>query len=267
MKAGASVRACRLSWLAVAAVSVSVAAACGGQASLTVIERGGSGPPTLVLLHGYGARAEQWLPFVDTIQLPAGGRLVFPQAPQSTRLPGVPPGGRGWWPLGLADYVPVGGGVPDISATKPAGIKTAAAFVRTLLEDVRASSGRPILLGGFSQGAMVSGEVAFMSDEPIDGLILLSGTSVDEASWIARLPERRGLPVFIAHGRADPTLPFAVAERLKDALIDAGLDVTWHPFDGGHQVPAEVVDGLNRFIVRVLSEPRTASAAPARPPG
>jgi predicted esterase len=29
---------------------------------------------------------------------------------------------------------------------------------------------------------------------------------------------------------------------------DAGLQVTWFAFDGGHEMPAEVVTALNRFL-------------------
>jgi phospholipase/carboxylesterase len=98
------------------------------------------------------------------------------------------------------------------------------------------------------QGAMVAAQVAFLSDARIVGLVLLSGTAVDESTWERNFTRRQGLPVFISHGRADPILPFQAALRLRLKLQAAGLRVTWHPFEGGHQIPAEVVIALNRFI-------------------
>ena len=98
---------------------------------------------------------------------------------------------------------------------------------------------------------MVAAEVAFESDERLAGLVLLSGTFVDESRWRERLSRRRELPVFISHGRDDRTLPFVVAERLRDSLVAAGADVTWCPFDGGHEIPAVVVVELNDFIKRL----------------
>jgi phospholipase/carboxylesterase len=95
---------------------------------------------------------------------------------------------------------------------------------------------------------MVASEVAFRSDTPLAGLVLLSGTVVDEASWRAGYGRRRGLPVFVAHGRKDGVLPFAASDRMRQELQAAGLDVTWHPFDGSHDVPARVVTELNRFL-------------------
>jgi phospholipase/carboxylesterase len=227
--------------------------ACGRGAPLATIEHGDNGPPTLVLLHGFGSSAEEWVPFTKTIRLPATGRFVFPQGPQGT---GMAFGGRAWWPLDLASNVQPGTNAVDLSATQPEGIGDAASLVRALLGRLRTSPDSPIILGGFSQGAMVSSQVAFMSDEPLRGLVLLSGTTVDEAAWTRNLARRRGLPVFIAHGRSDSTLPFAIADRMRGKLEAAGLAVTWHAFDGGHEVPAEVVRALNAFIEGLTSPTR-----------
>jgi phospholipase/carboxylesterase len=95
---------------------------------------------------------------------------------------------------------------------------------------------------------MLSAEIAFRSDEPLRALVLLSPTIVDEASWRSGFASRKGLPVFLAHGRQDPILPFASSARLAQALSEAGLRVTWVPFDGGHDIPSEVVSALNRFL-------------------
>ena len=49
---------------------------------------------------------------------------------------------------------------------------------------------------------MTSAEIAFHSDQELAGLILLSGTTVDEEGWAEHFAGRRHLPIFIAHGRA-----------------------------------------------------------------
>jgi predicted esterase len=43
-------------------------------------------------------------------------------------------------------------------------------------------------------------------------------------------------------------LPFAIAERFAGKLKAAGLNVTWFPFDGGHEIPAVAVRELNAFL-------------------
>ena len=80
--------------------------------------------------------------------------------------------------------------------------------------------------------------------------VLLAGTIVDEARWTQGMARRKGLPVFIAHGRQDQVLPFAIATRLEQRMREAWLVVTWVPFEGGHEMPAEVVTALNQFLTR-----------------
>ena len=196
------------------------------------IGRGGEGPPTRVFLHGYGSNAEDWDPFTRTIAAPANTRFVFPEAPETTVPPDGPLGGRAWWRLDLESHLPPGRKLPDLSATHPPGIDVAAASVRTLLHDVSWRSGGPIVLGGFSQGAMVASDLAFTSSDELAALVLLSGTPVDVATWRRGFASRRGLPVFVSHGRADAVLSFAAAERFQQEprrRRPRKLFVTWVP--------------------------------------
>jgi phospholipase/carboxylesterase len=230
---------------------VAIAAGCARRPPLTVIVSGGSGPPTLVLLHGYGSSAEAWAPFTQTIRWHAPGRFVFPQAPEVMARTDGAPNGRAWWPLYLPSYIPAGQTAPDLSGAQPPGLKVAASLIEDLLEDHTSVPRGSVVLGGFSQGAMVASEVAFRSHVPLSALVILSGTLVDEGSWASHFSDRRALPVFLAHGRQDGTLPFAAADRFRQKLEAAGLKVTWCPFDGGHEIPATVVVALNEFLDRL----------------
>jgi phospholipase/carboxylesterase len=230
---------------------LAAAAACNRPPALQTLVRGGAGPPTIVLLHGYGSSAERWLPFVQTIRLPVGGRFIFPQAPSATVPPDGPPDGRAWWRLDLRSYIPAGERLPDLSAARPHGLRSAASSVEALIRRVKRSSGGPIVLGGFSQGAMVAADVAFESDAGIDALVLLSGTLVDETTWERHLSKRRRMPVFVSHGRADPVLSYVIADQFRAKLETAGLRVTWVPFEGGHEMPAVVIEALNKFLERL----------------
>lgn len=212
---------------------------------LAAITRGGDGPPTVVLLHGYGSRADDWAQFDQTWQLPDGTRLVFPQAP----LRGPFNGARGWWWLHLEGYVPEGGFFADLSHANPGGIKIASKLVRDRIKDEK----QPLILGGFSQGAMTSAEIAFQTDQQLAGLILLSGTTVNEEAWADHFAGRRHLPIFIAHGRSDTVLSFAIMERFQARLKAFGMDVTWYPFEGGHGIPDEVVQAVGRWVTHAVS--------------
>ena len=209
-------------------------------APLGAIVHGGSGPPSVVLLHGYGSHAEDWMQFESKLSMPANTAMHYPQAP----LRGPWAGRRGWWWLNLNGHVPPGETFADYSKIHPAGIQVAAKLVRDYLENVK----QPIVLGGFSQGAMTSAEIAFHSDQELAGLILLSGTTVDEEGWAEHFAGRRHLQIFIAHGRRDAVLPFERMERFQARLKAVGLNVTWLPFDGDHGIPDEVIAGMNAFV-------------------
>lgn len=213
--------------------------------------QGGKGPPTVVLLHGYGSSENDWVPFAKTISLPASTRFIFPRGPETLARSDGAPNGRAWWHLDLAPHMRQGILGADLSQEKPEGIENAAKAVRALLSRQGNQATQPFILGGFSQGAMVAAQVAFLSDEPLRALVILSGTLVDESLWSANYARREGLRVFMSHGRSDPTLSFAVADRMRVKMAEAGILVTWFPFDGGHEIPAPVVLALNEFFAHL----------------
>ena len=221
------------------------------QTRLKVIRSGGKGPPSFMLLHGYGSAAEHWLPYAQTIAMPSEGRFLFPEGPVAVSRKDGLLDGRAWWNLNLASHLRPGKLGVDLTSEDPRGLERAARLVRRELAAEGNSAKQPFILGGFSQGAMVSCQVAFASDEPLAALVILSGTPVDRAGWRTQMAKRKGLPVFMSHGRADNILPFDLAERLRAELVDAGLAVTFVPFEAGHQIPAEVVVALNDFLARL----------------
>jgi len=56
-----------------------------------------------------------------------------------------------------------------------------------------------------------------------------------------------------SHGREDPLLPFAIAERLRDLMVDNGLSVDFVPFRGGHQIPDVVLERASTLVREVTA--------------
>jgi phospholipase/carboxylesterase len=122
-----------------------------------------------------------------------------------------------------------------------------------LLDDLATTVGSgPLVIGGFSQGAMLTCDLALRSSRALAGLVFLSGSRICRDAWAAHGAARRGLPVFMSHGRADRDLSFEAAERLQAELVSSGLAVTWLPFEGGHEVPLLALRGLKRFLSALL---------------
>jgi|WetSurMetagenome_2_1015567.scaffolds.fasta_scaffold210417_2 phospholipase/carboxylesterase len=242
----------KLVWVALFAVAGTLVVWQPWKTRLTVIRKGGEGPPTFVLLHGYGSSAEHWIPFTQSIPFPPQGRYLLPQALLTAPRTDGAPDGRAWWDLDLSARLRPGKNGINLARENPEGLRRAAHLVRALLSSEGNSSSHPFVLGGFSQGAMVACQIAFTSDEPLAALVILSGTPINEDNWRNGFGRRKGLPVFMAHGREDEILSFDLAERLRKELDAAGLDVTFVPFAGGHDIPAEVVIALGKFLAQIM---------------
>lgn len=209
-----------------------------------------SADPVVVLIHGYGATGEDLVPLAESIGAKDGTRFVLPEAPWPH--PELPDG-RAWWPLDLMALRErlARGEAAALRREVPVGLDAARGKVVELLGELQrrlGATGSRIVLGGYSQGAMLSCDVALESDRPLGGVVLLSGSIVAEEAWERGLARRRGVRFFVSHGRQDPLLPFSLADALRARLGAAGARVTWMPFDGGHEIPPEVVAGIGRFL-------------------
>ena len=213
----------------------------------------GAGKAPLILLHGYASTPQEWLPFSHTILIHPDRRFVFPgrlKRPRRRTARRARARGGG----STSRRIARGTRCPTSRARGRKGLSTAAEKVRLLIGDLQHRETFPadrVMLGGFSQGGMIAAEVAFRTAQPLEALILLSPTFVDEQRWIEGMSARKGLPVFISHGRRDDVLPFAASERMAQAMRQAGMTVTWVPFEGVHETPALVVTELNKFLAAV----------------
>ena len=216
---------------------------------------GGSGP-VVILLHGFGAPGDDLVSLADVLHVPAGTRFVFPEGPLSLSF--GPRDARAWWLIDMvrmqADRM--AGRVRDLSQDIPKGLALARETMLAFLKEIEQEFGadpRKTILGGFSQGAMLSCDVMLRTTQPYAGLIQLSGTLLATQEWTPLLQKRKGLPVFQSHGMQDELLPYVGAERLRDALSRSGLAVEWHSFHGGHEISESVLQRLGPFITKALT--------------
>lgn len=216
---------------------------------------GGELRGVVVLCHGYGAPGDDLVGLAPEAirrrpELAKHVRFIFPAAPIALDLAF---GGRAWWPIDMEriQLAMMTGTIRDMSQEVPEGSDKARQALLALLDEVQRMTGLGIdriVLGGFSQGAMLATDVTLRLDEGPAALALFSGTLLMEEEWRKRAPRRRGLPVLQTHGRSDPILAFSLAERLRDLLTEAGLEVDFRPFHGPHTIPSEAVDAFADLV-------------------
>lgn len=218
--------------------------------------KGGGRGPLVLLLHGFGAPGDDLVPLADALNVPAGTRFVFPEGPLSLSF--GPGNARAWWLIDMARLAQdrAAGRVRDLSQDIPKGLapvrETMLSFLKEIEQKLDADPKKTVL-GGFSQGAMLSCDLILHTDRPYAGLVQLSGNILAQPIWGPLLPKRKGLPVFQSHGVQDEILPYVGAERLRDTLAHAGLSVEWHNFRGGHEIPRMVLQRLGLFITKAVT--------------
>lgn len=218
--------------------------------------KGGGRGPLVLLLHGFGAPGDDLVPLADALNVPAGTRFVFPEGPLSLSF--GPGNARAWWLIDMARIAQdrAAGRVRDLSQDIPKGLAPVRETMLSFLKEIEQkfdADPKKTVLGGFSQGAMLSCDLILHTDRPYAGLVQLSGNILAQPIWGPLLPKRKGLPVFQSHGVQDEILPYVGAERLRDTLAHAGLSVEWHNFRGGHEIPRMVLQRLGLFITKAVT--------------
>lgn len=199
-------------------------------------EHGGT---TVVLLHGFGASADDLIALARDLARPRT-RYIVPAGPVE-----LPNGGRAWWPMrGHPTYT-----AEQVLVAPSEKVAAARSAVQGLLRTIAERFvPEATLLVGFSQGAMLALDVALMPRVLVARVAVLSGALLGDAATRVALPRRRAPSVFVSHGRQDPILRFEGAQHLVDVLHEAHVPVTFRPFDGGHEIPQDAVPDLKAFL-------------------
>lgn len=184
----------------------------------------------LVLLHGRGSDDGDLRPLLDVIDPRRELLGLTPRGPLE-----LPPGGFHWYAVERV-------GFPD-----PASFERTLAELSAWLDELEL----PVILGGFSQGAVMSYAAGLGAGRPSPrALIALSGFIPTVPRW--QLEDRPGLPVFVTHGSADAVIPVEFGRAAQQRLSAGGFDVTWREAPGGHHVDPRLLPELADWVRSVL---------------
>ena len=227
--------------------------------------RDGSGlqpKSVVVLLHGHGAAGDDLVFLAEELEVPHGTALVFPEGPIDLgSAPGLNDAGRGWWPMDSMQLRLAMFTGQTALASRAAGMGREAArvvfttFVHELQDRFNVGPSQ-VVLGGFSQGAILCIDWALHDHRPWAGLLCLSGTLVDGDDWKTCLAMRGALRALMSHGQVDPILPFSLSMQLYSLLTQSGWEVEFIAFNGSHGIPPEVIAAVSRSTSRWLAETR-----------
>ena len=201
---------------------------------------------SVIWMHGLGADGNDFAPLADEIELPVAVRYIFPHAPT---MPVSINGGyvmRAWYDISDA----------ALRREDEAGVRASQKRVEVLLarEKSRGIAANRIVLAGFSQGGAIALHAGLRQSERLAGIMTLS-TYVPLADKLAveANPASREVPIFMAHGTADPIIPYERATNSRDLLRQQGYAPEWHEYRMQHGVcPQEIAD-IGAWLARVLA--------------
>lgn len=210
--------------------------------SLLTHERPAEGIPVglLILHHGRGTDENDLDDLADRLDPERRLHVVAPRAPLV--LPGWP--GYHW-------YV-----VPRVGYPDPDTFAAAYQALTELHDELWLRTGltpEQTVLGGFSMGSVMSYALGLGEGRPAPaGILAFSGFVPTVAGWRADLRSREQLRAFIAHGRQDPVINVAFAQRARDLLTGGGLVVEYHESNVAHQIDPAHIPLARRWLERVL---------------
>ncbi|MBI5439476.1 MAG: dienelactone hydrolase family protein [Nitrosomonadales bacterium] len=201
------------------------------------LESGEQPHHSIIWLHGLGADGHDFVSMVDELNLPVAVRYIFPHAPHR---PVTINGGfvmRAWYDIARSGI--------DARQDKE-GIYGSQAAVEALIAQEVARGVAPcnIFLAGFSQGGAIALHTALRQPDALGGVLALS-TYLPLSNIAHREASASALktPIFMAHGRGDPVVPYALGAASRDALLKFGYNVEWHEYAMPHSLcEAEVRD-------------------------
>jgi phospholipase/carboxylesterase len=208
-------------------------------------QRGAAGVPEglLVLHHGRGTDELDLLGLGDMLDPAHRLTLVTPRAP--LQLEGSP--GYHWYLVPRVGY-------PDPETFQAA--RLALAELHDQLWHETGIGPERTVLGGFSMGSVMSYALGLDAERPRPaGILAFSGFMPTVAGWEPDIEDRRGLPVFSAHGDADPVIPVELGRRAAQLLADGGLDVEYHEFSGSHRIVPGELQAAASWLGKVLLAP------------
>lgn len=202
----------------------------------------------VILFHGFGADAYDLQSLSEVLVPPQKSNWLFPQG--VLEVP-IGPGwtGRAWWKIdvdALQRRQQTGDAV-DLSGERPENLEKLRPAVLEMIAQLGVSWDK-IILGGFSQGAMLAMDIFLHAPQTPRGLLLFSGALVNKEIWKPLVPSRAGSTYFICHGSNDPILPHRSAQQLESMLNAGGMKGGLVTFQGGHEIPPVAIAKANEYL-------------------
>jgi phospholipase/carboxylesterase len=193
----------------------------------------------LIMLHGLGDSITGYVWMPELMNLPWLNYLLV-------NAPDPYYGGYSWYDF-TGDMIP--------------GVHRSRKLLFDLL-DTQRQNGFPseqTILGGFSQGCLMSLDAGLRYPHQLAGILGISGYVCEPQTLLQELsPVGLQIPVLMTHGTLDPLVPMGEVRKQVQQLKAAGLKIDWHEFVKAHTIAGELeLKVIRDFTRRCFEKPDT----------
>ena len=199
--------------------------------------------PMIILLHGFGAHMGDLASLAPAID-PEGYVYIFPNAPIPFEIgPGAT--GYGWtYPRRIPQELRRADDVDSV-------VDMLATLVDEVTEHYATKPGE-VILGGFSQGGMMTYRYGLPNPDKFKGLAALSAVAPDEDTMREKLPADRSQPIFVAHGTSDMVIEVQMARDTLEFLRAEGYKPLYLEYAMAHEISQQTLTDLAEWIKNTL---------------
>ena len=109
-----------------------------------------------------------------------------------------------------------------------------------------------VVIGGFSQGAVMSWALGLGAGRPRPAAILaLSGFMPEVEGFELDLAGLAGYPIAVAHGSLDPVIPVEFGRAAAERVREAGAELLWRETPVPHTIDPRLLPELQAFVAAV----------------
>lgn len=200
----------------------------------------------IIWLHGLGADAHDFegiVPLLPTKE--HATRMIFPNAPVRPVTINMGMAMPAWY---------------DISDTAlrnadTAGIAQSTATIQALIdEQIQAGiDSQNIVVAGFSQGGAMALHAGLRCPHKLAGILALSCYVLERDNHVKQIHQaNQNTPIWMAHGKHDNVVPYALGQSSADFLSSQGHKITFVSFPIAHEVSLPEITALAQWLSEVL---------------
>lgn len=203
----------------------------------------------IIWLHGLGADYNDFAPFATQLNLNHSIKFIFPNAQPRPVEVNNNQLTRAWYNVRYSDFL---GETVDEDGLFHSVKQIEALIAKQIAQGFNSEQ---IILGGFSQGGVITHAMAIFSQYKLGGFIALScylpNKLVNNESVLTN-SKNLNTPILTCHGTEDPTVPYIGGIMAFNKLKCHFNNIVWQEYPIEHTVSNEELQDINHYINNTL---------------